>query len=46
MLCDPDFKKEPDIEAIHHYLAYQSVPTPLTNLPAGKSHKPLLKFCI
>jgi asparagine synthase (glutamine-hydrolysing) len=25
---DPDFKPEPDLEAIHHYLAYQSVPSP------------------
>jgi len=30
ILCDPDFKKEPDIEAIHHYLAYQSVPAPFS----------------
>ncbi len=28
ILQDPDFKREPDIEAIHNYLAYQSVPSP------------------
>lgn len=28
ILQDPDFKPEPDLEAIHHYLAYQSVPSP------------------
>jgi asparagine synthase (glutamine-hydrolysing) len=28
ILQDPDFKPEPDLEAIHHYLAYQSVPAP------------------
>jgi asparagine synthase (glutamine-hydrolysing) len=28
ILQDPDFKREPDLEAIHHYLAYQSVPAP------------------
>jgi len=28
ILQDPDFHVEPDIEAIHHYLAYQSVPAP------------------
>lgn len=29
ILADPDFKPEPDLHAIHHYLAYQSVPAPL-----------------
>jgi asparagine synthase (glutamine-hydrolysing) len=28
ILQDPDFKREADLEAIHHYLAYQSVPAP------------------
>jgi len=28
ILQDLDFMSEPDIEAIHHYLAYQSVPAP------------------
>ena len=28
ILQDPEFKPEPDIQAIHHYLAYQSVPSP------------------
>lgn len=28
ILQDPEFKPEPDLEAIHHYLAYQSVPAP------------------
>jgi asparagine synthase (glutamine-hydrolysing) len=28
ILQDPEFKREPDVEAIHHYLAYQSVPSP------------------
>ncbi len=28
ILQDPEFRPEPDIEAIHHYLAYQSVPSP------------------
>lgn len=28
ILQDPDFKIEPDIMAIHQYLAYQSVPSP------------------
>jgi asparagine synthase (glutamine-hydrolysing) len=28
ILQDPDFRAEPDIEAIHHYLSYQSVPSP------------------
>jgi len=28
ILQDPDFKPEPAIEALHYYLAYQSVPAP------------------
>lgn len=28
ILADPDFKAEPDLQAIHHYLAFQSVPAP------------------
>jgi asparagine synthase (glutamine-hydrolysing) len=28
LLQDPDFPREVDLEAIHHYLAYQSVPAP------------------
>lgn len=28
ILQDPTFEREPDIEALHHYLAYQSVPAP------------------
>ncbi|NJN93632.1 MAG: asparagine synthase (glutamine-hydrolyzing) [Anaerolineales bacterium] len=28
ILQDPDFKAEVDMEAIHHYLAFQSVPAP------------------
>jgi asparagine synthase (glutamine-hydrolysing) len=28
ILQDPDFKREVDLEAMHHYLAYQSVPAP------------------
>ncbi|MBF0102303.1 MAG: asparagine synthase (glutamine-hydrolyzing) [Desulfobacterales bacterium] len=28
ILVDPEFKPEPDMFAIHHYLAYQSVPSP------------------
>jgi asparagine synthase (glutamine-hydrolysing) len=28
ILQDPDFKRDVDLEAIHHYLAYQSVPAP------------------
>ncbi len=28
ILQDPSFTPEPDLEAIHHYLAYQSVPAP------------------
>ncbi len=28
ILQDPEFKPEPDLEAIHYYLAYQSVPAP------------------
>jgi len=28
ILADPDFNAEPDMQAIHHYLAYQSVPAP------------------
>ncbi len=30
ILEDPEFKKEADIEAIHHYLTYQSVPAPFS----------------
>ncbi|MCM2313763.1 MAG: asparagine synthase (glutamine-hydrolyzing) [Thermoanaerobaculia bacterium] len=29
LLQDPDFKREPNLPAIHLYLAYQSVPAPL-----------------
>lgn len=28
ILSDHDFQREPDLEAIHHYLAYQSLPAP------------------
>ncbi|MFZ2089335.1 MAG: asparagine synthase (glutamine-hydrolyzing) [Desulfobaccales bacterium] len=28
ILEDPDFRPEPDLKAIHYYLAYQSVPSP------------------
>lgn len=28
ILQDPDFEPEVDLEAVHHYLAYQSVPAP------------------
>jgi asparagine synthase (glutamine-hydrolysing) len=28
ILQDPDLKSEPDLEALHHYLAFQSVPSP------------------
>ena len=28
ILQDPDFRPEPDLRAIHYYLAYQSVPSP------------------
>jgi asparagine synthase (glutamine-hydrolysing) len=28
ILQDPAFRAEPDLEAIHHYLSYQSVPAP------------------
>lgn len=30
ILEDPDFRAEPDLEGIHHYLAFQSVPAPLS----------------
>ena len=30
ILQDPEFHAEPDIEAIHHYLSYQSVPSPFS----------------
>lgn len=30
ILTQPEYKKEPDYIAIHHYLTYQYVPTPLT----------------
>jgi len=30
ILQDPEFRAEPDIEAIHHYLSYQSVPSPFS----------------
>lgn len=29
ILADPEFEVEPDLQAIHHYLAFQSVPSPL-----------------
>jgi len=28
ILTDPDIRREPDLDAIHHYLAYQSLPAP------------------
>ena len=28
ILADPDFKAEPDLQEIHHYLAFQSLPAP------------------
>ena len=30
ILEDPDFRAEPDIQAIHYYLTYQSVPSPFS----------------
>ena len=30
ILEDPDFRSEPDIQAIHYYLTYQSVPSPFS----------------
>lgn len=30
MIQDPGFKAEPDLQAIYHYLAYQSVPSPMS----------------
>lgn len=30
ILTDPEFKTEPDLQAIHHYLAFQSVPAPFS----------------
>ena len=30
LLADPAFPREPDLEAIHHYLSYQYVPAPWT----------------
>ncbi|MFA6079240.1 MAG: asparagine synthase (glutamine-hydrolyzing) [Candidatus Omnitrophota bacterium] len=40
ILQDPLFKKEPDIEAIHHYLAYQSVPSPFSAFKGIKKLPP------
>jgi asparagine synthase (glutamine-hydrolysing) len=40
ILQDPDFKAEPDIEAIHHYLAYQSVPAPYSAFKGVKKLPP------
>ena len=43
IMQDPEFLVEPDLQAIHHYLAYQSVPAPLSafrgisKLPPGHS---------
>jgi asparagine synthase (glutamine-hydrolysing) len=40
---DPEFRCEPDLQALHHYLAYQSVPAPycafkgIKKLPAAHS---------
>jgi len=30
ILQDPDIERRPDLDAIHHYLTYQSVPAPLS----------------
>ena len=35
---DPDFKPEPDLEAIHYYLAYQSVPSPYSTFRGIKNY--------
>ncbi len=40
ILQDPDFTVEPDYEAIHHYLVYQSVPAPLSAFKGVKKLPP------
>jgi asparagine synthase (glutamine-hydrolysing) len=40
ILQDPEFKREPDIEAIHHYLSYQSVPAPFSAFKGIKKLPP------
>ncbi len=40
ILQDPEFKPEPDLEAIHYYLAYQSVPSPYSAFKGVKKLPP------
>jgi asparagine synthase (glutamine-hydrolysing) len=40
ILQDPDFLPEPDFTAIHHYLAYQSVPAPYSAFKGVKKLPP------
>lgn len=40
ILQDPEFKREPDVEAIHHYLSYQSVPAPFSAFKGIKKLPP------
>ncbi len=40
ILQDPDFKCVPDLQAIHHYLAFQSVPAPLCAFEGIKKLSP------
>jgi asparagine synthase (glutamine-hydrolysing) len=40
ILQDPEFRSEPDVEAIHHYLAYQSVPSPFCAFKGVKKLPP------
>jgi len=40
ILQDPEFRPEPDLEAIHYYLAYQSVPSPYSAFKGVKKLPP------
>jgi asparagine synthase (glutamine-hydrolysing) len=40
ILEDPEVEREPDIEAIHHYLNYQSVPSPYSAFKGVKKLPP------
>lgn len=40
LLCDKELKKEIDLEALHHYLTFGYVPTPLTILKGVKKLQP------
>ncbi len=40
ILTQPEYKKEPDYEAIHHYLTLQYCPAPLTGFKGIKKLKP------